>query len=175
MSASNEEGIVSERVPMVDPRQPRFGQAVTGVALAVGYFLDWPIVLPIVGAVLAGASLLGPRANLYAHLFRGFRRVAGLRPPTELEEAAPPRFANTLGFVFVTVAAAAYFAFTPPLGGGWVAWGLALLVSALALLSAATGLCVGCELYVAARRVATGGRIASKRVVPASRRAEAGA
>ena len=168
-----QESNVSERIPMVDPRQPRFGQAITGVVLAVGYFLDWPVVLPVLAAILAGASLLGPPANLYAHLFRAFRRLAGLRPPAELEEAAPPRFANTVGFVFVTAAAVAYYAFTPPLAGGWVAWGLALVVSALALLAASTGLCVGCELYVIARRVATRGRIASKRVVPASHRAGA--
>jgi hypothetical protein len=79
-----------ERVPMVDPRQPRFGQAVTGVVLAVGYLLDWPVVLPIVGAVLAGASLLGPRGNLYAHLYRGLRRLAGLRAPGRARGGRPP-------------------------------------------------------------------------------------
>jgi Domain of unknown function (DUF4395) len=158
---------VSQRVSMVDPRQPRFGQAVTGVILLAGYLLDWPIVIPILAVVLAGASLLGPRANLYAYLYRGASRLLRLGPPRELEEAAPPRFANTLGFLFLTAATAAYFAFDPPLAGGWVAWGLGLLVSALALLAAGTGLCVGCELYVIARRVATRGRVPEKRVARA--------
>jgi hypothetical protein len=153
---------VSER--MVDPRQPRFGQAITGILLLLGYLLDWPLVIPILAAVLAGASLLGARANPYAYLFRAFRRLAGLGPPRELEEAAPPRFANTLGFLFLTTATIAYFAFRSPLLDGWLAWGLALLVSALALLAAVTGLCVGCELYVLARRVITGGRVTEKRV-----------
>jgi hypothetical protein len=154
---------VSER--MVDARQPRFGQAVTGIALLVGYLLDWPLVIPLLAVVLAGASLLGPRANLYAHLFRWIKPLARLGPPRELEEAAPPRFANTLGFLFLTAAAIAYFAFQPPVMGGWLAWGLGLIVSALALLAAATGLCVGCEFYVLARRLLTGGRVAGKRVV----------
>jgi hypothetical protein len=162
---------VSESIPMVDPRQPRFGQAVTGGALLVAYLGDWPAVIPVIAAVLAGASLLGPRANVYAYAFRGVKRVLRLGPPPELEEAGPPRFANTVGFVFLTVATVAAFAFTPPLLGGWVAWGLALVVSALALLAAATGLCVGCELYVLARRVLTRGRVSGKRVVPT--RAEA--
>jgi Domain of unknown function (DUF4395) len=48
---------------------------------------------------------------------------------------------------------------------GWVAWGLALMVSALALLAAVTGLCVACELYVMGRRVVTRGRVPEKRVV----------
>ena len=158
---------MSERVPMVDPRQPRFGQAVTGVILLAGYLLDWPVVIPILAVVLAGASLLGPRANVYAYLYREVSRLLRLGPPRELEEAAPPRFANTLGFLFLTVATVAYFAFDPPLAGGWVAWGLGLLVSALALLAATTGLCVGCEFYVIARRVATRGRVPEKRVARA--------
>ena len=158
---------MSERVPMVDPRQPRFGQAVTGVILLAGYLLDWPVVIPILAVVLAGASLLGPRANVYAYLYREASRLLRLGPPRELEEAAPPRFANTLGFLFLTVATVAYFAFDPPLAGGWVAWGLGLLVSALALLAATTGLCVGCEFYVIARRVATRGRVPEKRVARA--------
>jgi hypothetical protein len=70
-----------------------------------------------------------------------------LEPPAELEEAAPPRFANTLGFLFLAAASVLLLAGVPP-----VAWGLALLVSGLALLAAVTGLCVGCELYVIARR-----------------------
>jgi hypothetical protein len=156
---------VSER--MIDPRQPRFGQAITGILLLLGYLLDWPLVIPILAAVLAGASILGARANPYAYLFRAFKRLAGLGPPRELEEAAPPRFANTLGFLFLTAATIAYFAFGAPLLDGWLAWGLALLVSALALLAAVTGLCVGCEFYVLARRVITRGRVAEKRVARA--------
>lgn len=164
---------MTEPVRMVDPRQPRFGQGVTGVALAVGYFLGWPLVIPVIGLVLAGASLLGPTGNLYAHVFRWLKRALRLGPPAELEEAAPPRFANTVGFVFLAAASIAYFAFSPPLAGGWVAWGLALVVSVLALLAATTGLCVGCELYVVVRRVATRGRVGEKRVVPAPPRARA--
>lgn len=152
---------------MVDPRQPRLGQAITGVTLLIGFVFDWPVVLPVIAVVLAAASLLGPAFNLYAHLFRLARRTLRFGPPKELEEAAPPRFANTLGFVFLTVASVAYFAFDPPLAAGWVAWGLALLVSGLALLSATTGLCVGCEFYVWARRIATRGRVRGRLTAPA--------
>jgi uncharacterized protein DUF4395 len=154
---------------MVDPRQPRFGQALTGAVLAVAFVLDWPPALPILTAVLGAASLIGPRANVYAYLWRALARVAHFRPPSELEEAAPPRFANGVGFAFLAVATAARYAFEAPA----VAWTLALVVSALALLAAATGLCVGCELYVVARRVATRGRIPGRRVAPAADRAGA--
>jgi hypothetical protein len=155
---------------MVDPRQPRFGQAVTGSVLAVAFVLGWTPALPILAAVLGAGSLLGPRGNLYAHMWRALVRLLRFPPPTELEEIGPPRFANTVGFLFLAVATAAAYA----LGAETLAWTLGLVVSGLALLAAVTGLCVGCELYVLVRRLATGGRIRGKRVVPAPRGAEVG-
>jgi hypothetical protein len=145
---------------MIDPRQPRLGQGITGAALLIGFLLDQPLVLPVLGAILAAASLGGPAINPYALPFRAVRSAGWLGPPRELEEAAPPRFSNTLGFAFLTIASLAYYIPDPPLTG--LAWGLGLLVSALALLAATTGLCVGCELYVFVRRLATRGRVSSR-------------
>ena len=133
---------------MVDPRQPRVGQGITGLVLALGFVLGWPQVLPVVAVVLAGAALVGGPLNLYAHVYRVVKRALGWGPPRELEEAAPPRFANTLGFAFTASASILYF----PFHEHAAAWALGVLVSALALLAATTGLCVGCEFYVAARR-----------------------
>jgi hypothetical protein len=147
---------------LVDPRLPRLGQAITGTLLGLAFVLRWPVVLPIVAAVLAGASLLGPRANLYAHLFRWVKRTFPLGPPAYLEEAAPPRFSNTIGFLFTAAATAALYGF----GADALAWTLALIVSALALLAAVTGLCVGCEFYVLARRFATRGRVPGRLTAP---------
>ena len=145
---------------MVDPRQPRLGQAITGIVALTGFLLDVPLVLPVLATILGAASVLGPAANPYVWLFRGLRRAGVVGPPRELEEAAPPRFANGIGFVVLSAAAVAWYAFELP----WLAWGLALLVSALALLAALTGLCVGCELYVWGRRIATRGRVRARRV-----------
>jgi hypothetical protein len=147
---------------LIDPRLPRLGQAITGMLLGLGFVLGWPIVIAIVSVVLAGASLLGPRANAYAHLFRWVKRLLSLGPPPYLEEAAPPRFSNTLGFLFTGVATVAHYAFA----ADGLAWTLALIVSALALLSAVTGLCVGCEFYVLARRFATRGRVPGRLTTP---------
>lgn len=147
---------------LVDPRQPRVGQAVTGTALGLGFVLGWEPVIPAIAGVLALASL-GPKANPYAYLFRWVKGPLRLGPPAELEEAAPPRFSNTVGFLFTAAATVAHYAF----GATALAWTLAVVVSALALLAAVSGLCVGCELYVAARRVATGGRVRERLTVPA--------
>ena len=153
-----------ESPAMVDPRSPRLGQAITGTVLGLAFVLRWPAVIPIVAVVLAGSSLLGPRANLYAHLFRWVKRSFRLGPPAYLEEAAPPRFSNTVGFLFTATATVAHYG----LGADGVAWTLAVVVSGLALLAAVTGLCVGCELYVLARRFATRGRVARRLTIPST-------
>jgi hypothetical protein len=134
---------------MIDPRQPRIGQGITGLALAVGFVLDRGEVLPVVAVVLAGAALVGGPLNLYAYAYRGVVKALRWGPPRELEEAAPPRFANTIGFAFTAIASVLFFVFHEHAA----AWTLGVLVSALALLAATTGLCVGCEFYVFARRL----------------------
>lgn len=150
---------------MVDSRQPRFGQAITGAVLLVAYLVGSPVAIPVLAAVLAGASLVGPAGNVYAWLFRGTRGALRLGSPRELEEAAPPRFANAVGFVFLTAASLALYVFE----AATIAWTLALVVSALALLAATTGLCVGCEAYVIARRLLTRGRVARRITAPPGR------
>ncbi len=156
-------------VTMIDPRQPRLGQGITGLVLLLGFLLEQPLVLPVLAVLLAAASLGGPAVNLYALLFRGIRSAGWIGPPRELEEAGPPRFANTLGFAFLTAASLAYYLPDSPFTG--LAWGLGLLVSALALLAATTGLCVGCELFVFVRRLATRGRVSGRITRPAERAA----
>ncbi|MGH2710555.1 MAG: DUF4395 domain-containing protein [Actinomycetota bacterium] len=153
-------------VKMVDPRQPRLGQGITGATLLVGFLLDQPLVIPVLAVILAAASLGGPSINPYALLFRWTRKLGLFGPPRELEEAAPPRFSNTLGFIFLTAGSLAYYVPDQPIA--WLAWGLGLLVSALALLAATTGLCVGCELYVFVRRLATRGRVSGRITAPAA-------
>jgi len=147
---------------VIDPRQPRFGQAITGASLLAGFVLDRPEVLPVLAVVLALASLGGPRLNPYAYLFRWARSAFRWGPPAELEEAGPPRFANGLGFLFLSVATVGSFV----LRSDGLAWTLGLLVAALALLAAVTGLCVGCEAYVLARRMVTRGRVPGRATAP---------
>lgn len=154
---------------MIDPRQPRLGQGITGVALLVGFLLDQPLILPVLAAILALASLGGASVNPYALLFRAIRSAGWIGPPRELEEAGPPRFSNTLGFVFLTSASLAYYLPEQPVET--LAWGLGLVVAALALLASITGLCVGCELYVFIRRLATRGRVARRITRPVERAA----
>lgn len=142
---------------LVDSRQPRFGQAVTGLILLGAFVADWKPAIPVIAGILGAAALLGGRGSLYALIFRGLKSLVRLGPPRELEEAAPPRFANAVGFAFLVAATG-----LTAVGLGALAWTLALIVAALALLAASTGFCVGCELYVLLRRLATGGRVSRR-------------
>jgi hypothetical protein len=59
-----------------------------------------------------------------------------------LEDSRPPRFANMVGAVFLTAASLTY-----ALGPTSVGLVLGVMVAALALLAATTGVCAGCEAY----------------------------
>lgn len=123
-------------MPAVHPLQPRFAQAITGVLALEAAVFDQPAALAVaLGLVVL--SLLGPRWSPVAWLFRRIAPPAG-----DLEPAAPVRFSQALAAVFLAIALALVLA-----GVGVAGWALAGLVSAIALVSAVTGFCVGCEAY----------------------------
>ncbi|MEL7206694.1 MAG: DUF4395 domain-containing protein [Actinomycetota bacterium] len=126
----------------IDPRGPRFNQAVLTVALLVGFAADWRWVIPTFAVVLFLGAAFGPR---YGPALRFFSTVIRPRldPPAELEDPRPPRFAAAVGVAFLGAATIAL-----AVGATAVAWGLALVVAALAGLAAVSGLCIGCELYL---------------------------
>jgi hypothetical protein len=126
----------------IDPRGPRFNQAVLSVALLAGFLADWRVVIPLFAVVLLVGSAFGPRYGPFLRLYASVIKPR-LGPPDELEDPRPPRFASTIGVLFLGAATVALLAGSPG-----VAWGLALVVAALAGLAAVTGICVGCEVYL---------------------------
>ncbi len=126
----------------IDPRGPRFNQAVLAPALLTGFLVDWRPVVPLFALVLFLGAAFGPRYGPFLLLFAKVVRPR-LGPPAQLEDPRPPRFASTLGVVFLGAATVAFAAGAPGL-----AWALALVVAGLAALSAVTGICVGCEMYL---------------------------
>jgi len=126
----------------IDPRGPRFNQAVLAASLLAGFLFDVRIVVPIFAVVLFLGAAFGPR---YGPLLRLYADVIKprLAPPSFMEDPRPPRFAATLGVVMLTAATLAFLA-----GLAGVGWILAVIVATLAGLSAATGLCVGCEIWL---------------------------
>lgn len=139
--------------PGIDPRGPRFGAAVTTGVLAIALAT---ITTPLAGVLLAVQAIVfavgvtrGVAAQPYGVVFRRLVRPR-LQPPTELEDPTPPRFAQGVGLTFALVALAAWLAGATAVAA--VATGFAL---AAALLNAAFGLCLGCEMYLVARRLTT--------------------
>lgn len=139
---------MAEAAPVpIDVRGPRFGAAVTTVVLAVALLL---------GAGASGVVLLGMQALAFALGAAGrspygwvFARLVRPRlgPPTETEDPRPPRFAQAVGLVFALVG------LVGALAGSAVVFTVAVAFAlAAALLNAAFGFCLGCELYLIVRR-----------------------
>ncbi|MFT4084954.1 MAG: DUF4395 domain-containing protein [Nocardioides sp.] len=144
-------GAVPSRPRGIDPRGPQFTAAVTVVVLVAILVLPTPaaVVLTAVQAMFfAIGATLGVQRTPHAWVFRTLVRPR-LEAPAELEDPAPPRFAQAVGLVFTLVALVAF-------GLGWttaalVAIGLALVA---AVLNAAFRFCLGCELYLLLKRIA---------------------
>ncbi len=130
----------------IDVRGPRFAAWVTSVVLAVVLLTGSGPLLAGQAVVFAVGAFAGLRYAPYGVLFRVLV-APRLGPVREREPEAPARFAQLVGLVFAVVGAAGYLSGAPLVGA--VATGLALVA---ALLNAATGLCLGCELYLTVRR-----------------------
>lgn len=135
----------------LDPRGPQFGAALTTLVLAA-VLLTAPsafavVLLAVQAAFFATGALLGVARTPYAWIFRTVVRPR-LAAPTELEDPAPPRFAQGVGLAFALVGLVGFLTGATILG--LVATGFAL---AAALLNAAFGFCLGCETYLLLRRV----------------------
>ncbi len=126
---------------MIDPRGPRFAAWITTLVLAVVLLTSSVWLLAAQAVVFA----LGTRgANPYALFWKRFLKRT---PPADLEDAAPPRFAQSVGLVFAVVGVLGFAAGAPLVG--LLATSAAL---AAAFLNAAFGICLGCEMYLILKR-----------------------
>lgn len=119
---------------MVDSNLPRFSQGILAVLLAISFLVVLEAAVPVLAVVLAAAVFGGPRWNLWAYLYKSLPIPRG-----EPEPAAPPRFSQLLGAIFLTVSTVGLFATTQESTAWWViGWGPALLVAVLAGVAATT-------------------------------------
>jgi hypothetical protein len=131
---------------LVDVRGPRFAAAITALVLAIALVLGSGVLVAVQAVVFAVGAFAGLRYAPYGVFFRTVV-APRLGPVREREAEAPPRFAQAVGLLFAVVGATGYLLGAPLLGA--VATGFALVA---ALLNATTGFCLGCELYLIARR-----------------------
>lgn len=149
MSTTIRPAHVDDRV-QIDPRGPRFAATLTTLLLAVALVLApspaTVVLLVVQVAVFAIGAVAGIQHTPYSWLFKAVLRPR-LGRPTELEDAAPPRFAQAVGLGFGLLALLGYAVGADLLGAVATAFALAA-----AFLNAAFGLCLGCEVYLLLQR-----------------------
>jgi uncharacterized protein DUF4395 len=130
---------------VIDSRAPRTNQTVIGSLALLAFVLNaqWLVALLAIQFILGLA--LGRRWCLPCLLY--FEVIQPRIGEGRIEDSRPPRFANQVGAAFLSVATIAFLA-----GANTFGWVLALIVSTLALFSAMSGICLGCEMYVALAR-----------------------
>ena len=143
----------------IDPRGPRFGAAITAVLLLVtiglalsDVTLAATIVLAVLTAVFAWGAFAGIHRHPYGVLFRKLVRPR-LAPPTELEDPAPPTFAQGIGFAITLIGLVLHLVGVP----------YALVVAAslafvAAFLNSVFAFCLGCQIYLLLTRAGVLGR-----------------
>lgn len=135
--------------PEIDPRGPRFGAAITAVLLLLTVFLTLVgesaaalTLLILITALFAWGAVAGAGRHPYGLLFKKFVRPR-LAPARELENAAPPTFAQAVGLV-VTLVGVVFGVLGAPEAVG-VAAAIAFVA---AFLNAVFDYCLGCQIYL---------------------------
>jgi hypothetical protein len=125
---------------VIDSRAPRFNQALVGLLALAGVLTGWWPLFGLVALQLLLTLRLGRRWCLACLLY--FEVVQPRLGEGPLEDSRPVRFANQVGATFLSAATLAGL-----LGWQDAALALGAMVAALALLAAATGICVGCLMF----------------------------
>ena len=125
---------------VIDQHAARFGQGTTGVVALLGLVFGWPLAWALMSAQLLIGLTLGRRWCIPCVAY--FTLVQPRFGEGPLEDSRPPRLANMMGTAFLGSAAALWWLGAPTAGTV-----IAGVVAFLALLSASTGFCAGCEIY----------------------------
>lgn len=116
-------------------------QAAIITLLVLGFVLNSPLVVGLVGVVMLAGALLG-RPGFQLLYTRVLRPLGVVRPDVLQDNPEPHRFAQGFGAVVLLAGFAAMQSGLVGLG-----WTLAWLVVALAALNLFAGFCVGCAVY----------------------------
>src|SRR6202165_6043302 len=131
---------------VIDARAPRTNREIVGTRPLLAAITGWWPIFGVLAGQLAIGLLFGRRYCVPCLLY--FEVIQPRIGEGPIEDSRPPRFANVVCAVFLGAATVSYLVGLSALG-----LGLGLIVAALALLAATTGLCVGCEIYRLAARL----------------------
>ena len=137
----------------VDPRALRFSAAATASVLAVVLLTVGPARPLALGLLASQVAVFGFTAfvsvhwSVWAQIFARFiwPRIGAA---TELEDAHPVRFAQFIGFVLTALALLGFVIRVDGIG-----YGLTAVAVVGTVTNATTGVCLGCKLYLLARRL----------------------
>jgi hypothetical protein len=133
--------MTTQPLQKVDHSALKANQIVIITLNIVAFILNLPILASIVAAVMGFGSLL--KVPGFLPLYRYFFKPLGILKPDVLDDNPEPhRFAQFVGFLFMTAGSTAIF-----LGASTLGWILVWVVVALAALNAFGGFCVGCAMY----------------------------
>lgn len=131
----------------IDARGPRFTAIVTTIVLAIALVTGSMWLLLAQTLVFAVGAVAGLRYAPYGLIYRFLVRPR-LGPPSRVEPAAPPRFAQGVGMVIAAVGVIGYAVGITGIGIAFTAMALAA-----AFLNAAFDFCLGCQMYLFIRRI----------------------
>ena len=126
---------------MIDPRGHRFGAGVSAILLGIAFLTGTPWLVAVALLSIGTSAAFGLKYSIHGVMWRRIARTLGL-PKVEPEHEYPPRFAQVLGSVALTLALISFALGIEPL-----AWALTLAVATLQTVLAVTGYCLGCRLY----------------------------
>ena len=125
---------------VIDQRAPRTLQTTVAIVTALAYLFDAPWLVALMALQLIVGLSFGRRLCLPCVFY--FVVLQPRLGEGRIEYSRLPRFANILGMIFLSLASVLLFA-----GFTAAGWTVTLMVTALASLSALSGICVGCEMY----------------------------
>ena len=126
----------------IDARGPRFGAVITTTVLAIALITQNAWVLAAQGVVFLIGALRGPQFTPYGLIFKNYIKPR-LSQPGPTEDVRPPKFAQSIGFIFTLVGVIGAITGLDLLFT--IAPGFAL---GAAFLNAAFNYCLGCEMYL---------------------------
>ncbi len=127
----------------VDVTAIKFNQASIVFLVLLGFLLDQPYLVLLVGLVLAGGAIW-PQAGLFKLVYLKLLKPNNLLKASVIaDDPAPHQFAQGVGALFLLASSA----FLLLLGNGAVGWTLAWVVVILAGINLLFGFCAGCFVY----------------------------
>lgn len=133
--------MTSQTLQKVDHTALKANQIMIITLSILAFILNLPILVAFVALVMGIGSAL--KVPGFLPVYKYILKPRGWMKPDVLEDNPEPhRFAQFLGFVFLTAGSIALFSGATILG-----WSLTWLVVALAALNAFGGFCVGCAVY----------------------------